>query len=137
MVGEDSAAFDIEKQTKEAWTLFFGLLTGVLGLIFVVYPLPCTSPAYCTTLVLFHCILPLQPHNKQILHVQVWVNPSTGYGDEFLGMLTGLTEDNTELTMILILVIFACVHSGLAGFRKTGVLTFFKIRKRYYLVCSF
>mmetsp|Transcript_11838 Transcript_11838/g.37604 ORF Transcript_11838/g.37604 Transcript_11838/m.37604 type:complete len:379 (-) Transcript_11838:258-1394(-) len=41
--GEDAAVFNADAQTKEAWTLFFGLLTGVLGLIFVVWINPSTG----------------------------------------------------------------------------------------------
>lgn len=36
MVGEDAAFFDVEQQTTKSWTLFTGLLIGVLGLIYVV-----------------------------------------------------------------------------------------------------
>lgn len=36
LVGEDAAFFDVEKQTTKSWTLFTGLLIGVLGLIYVV-----------------------------------------------------------------------------------------------------
>lgn len=36
LVGEDAAFFDVEKQTTKSWTLFTGLLLGVLGLIYVV-----------------------------------------------------------------------------------------------------
>ena len=38
LVGEDAAYFDVEKQTTKSWTLFTGLLVGVLGLIYVVGP---------------------------------------------------------------------------------------------------
>lgn len=38
LVGEDAAFFDVEKQTTKSWTLFTGLLLGVLGLIYVVRP---------------------------------------------------------------------------------------------------
>ena len=36
LVGEDAAFFDVKKQTTKSWTLFTGLLIGVLGLIYVV-----------------------------------------------------------------------------------------------------
>ena len=36
LVGEDAAFFDVEQQTTKSWTLFTGLLVGVLGLIYVV-----------------------------------------------------------------------------------------------------
>ena len=38
LVGEDAAFFDVEKQTTKSWTLFTGLLVGVLGLVYVVRP---------------------------------------------------------------------------------------------------
>jgi hypothetical protein len=36
LVGEDAAAFDVQRQSIKSWGLFFGLLTGVLGLLYVV-----------------------------------------------------------------------------------------------------
>ena len=36
LVGEDAAAFDIGKQSVQSWGAFFGLLTGVLGLLYLV-----------------------------------------------------------------------------------------------------
>ncbi len=36
LVGEDAAFFDVQKQTTKSWTLFTGLLLGVLALIYVV-----------------------------------------------------------------------------------------------------
>lgn len=36
LVGEDAAFFDVKQQTTKSWTLFTGLLIGVLGLIYVV-----------------------------------------------------------------------------------------------------
>ena len=36
-IGEDAAAFDINEQNKSSWVLFFGLLTGVLALIYVLW----------------------------------------------------------------------------------------------------
>lgn len=36
LVGEDAAAFDVSSQKSSSWTLFFGLLTGVLGALYLV-----------------------------------------------------------------------------------------------------
>ena len=36
LVGEDAAAFDVNKQSVQSWGTFFGLLTGVLGLLYLV-----------------------------------------------------------------------------------------------------
>lgn len=36
LVGEDSAAFELEEQRFSSWALFFSLLTGVLVLIYAV-----------------------------------------------------------------------------------------------------
>lgn len=45
MVGEDSAAFDLEEQRFTSWALFFSLLTGVLVLIYAVWISPVTGVA--------------------------------------------------------------------------------------------
>jgi zeta-carotene isomerase len=39
-VGEDSAAFDLAAQSARSWTLFFGLLAFVLGLVYTVWVAP-------------------------------------------------------------------------------------------------
>lgn len=36
LVGEDAAAFALEQQSTTSWALFFGLLTGVLGMLYLV-----------------------------------------------------------------------------------------------------
>lgn len=36
LIGEDAAKFEVEKQKASSWALFFGLLTGVLGLLYLV-----------------------------------------------------------------------------------------------------
>ncbi len=38
LIGEDAAKFEVEKQKASSWALFFGLLTGVLGLLYLVRP---------------------------------------------------------------------------------------------------
>ena len=35
LVGEDAAVFSVERQSLTSWGLFLGLLTGVLGLIYL------------------------------------------------------------------------------------------------------
>ncbi len=54
LVGEDAAFFDVEKQTTKSWTLFTGLLLGVLGLIYVVRhaTLPHRQLGFCIRLLL-------------------------------------------------------------------------------------
>ena len=39
LVGEDAAVFDPSQQSLRSWGLFAGLLTGVLGLLYVVSPI--------------------------------------------------------------------------------------------------
>jgi len=85
LVGEDAAAFDLEEQTAAAWVTFFGLLTGVLGGLYV-----------------------------------VWVQPGVGLADDFVQLLSGFADNNTEVTMTLILAAFAVAHSGMAGLRSRG-----------------
>lgn len=36
LVGEDAAAFELSKQSLTSWGLFVGLLTGVMGLLYLV-----------------------------------------------------------------------------------------------------
>eukprot|EP00891_Asterochloris_glomerata_P003606 jgi/Astpho2/3606/e_gw1.00058.35.1_t len=45
VLGEDSAAFDSRQQSTQSWTLFTGLLLGVLGLIYVTWIDPETGVA--------------------------------------------------------------------------------------------
>ncbi|GAX73050.1 hypothetical protein CEUSTIGMA_g503.t1 [Chlamydomonas eustigma] len=45
LVGEDAAAFDVQRQSLKSWGLFFGLLTGVLGLLYLVWIQPGTGLA--------------------------------------------------------------------------------------------
>lgn len=51
---------------------------------------------------------------------QVWIQPGFGLADDYLAALEGLSNNNPEATIILILGIFAVVHSGLAGLRPYG-----------------
>lgn len=50
----------------------------------------------------------------------VWIRPGGGLAEDYLQALTSLTQDNTELTMVAILAVFAIAHSGLAGLRPRG-----------------
>lgn len=45
LVGEDAAAFSLEQQSKTSWTIFFALLTSVLGALYVVWIQPGTGLA--------------------------------------------------------------------------------------------
>ncbi|KAK2990044.1 hypothetical protein RJ640_015435 [Escallonia rubra] len=48
-----------------------------------------------------------------------WIDNSTGYGKVFIDALSGVS-DSPEVVMILLILIFATVHSGLASLRDTG-----------------
>lgn len=54
-----------------------------------------------------------------ILYV-IWLDPNTGYGGAFIDALTALSNGSHEAVMVELLLIFALVHSGGAGFRATG-----------------
>ncbi|OMO50318.1 NnrU [Corchorus capsularis] len=84
LVGEDSAAFDLGKQSIVSW-VYFTLILGV---------------------VLF------------VLDV-VWIDNSTGYGKAFIDAVSTLS-DSHEIVMLILILIFAAVHSGLASFRDMG-----------------
>jgi zeta-carotene isomerase len=45
-----------------------------------------------------------------------WIDPNTGVGTDFLRLIESFT-DSTEVTMLLILAVFAVAHSGLAALR--------------------
>ncbi|XP_057417152.1 15-cis-zeta-carotene isomerase, chloroplastic [Lotus japonicus] len=49
----------------------------------------------------------------------VWIDPSTGFGKDFVDAVSGIS-DSPEVVMLLLILIFAGVHSGLASFRDTG-----------------
>ncbi|PON60175.1 NnrU domain containing protein [Parasponia andersonii] len=48
-----------------------------------------------------------------------WLDNSTGYGKPFIDAVSGLS-DSPEVVMLILIVIFATVHSGLASLRDTG-----------------
>jgi len=51
----------------------------------------------------------------------VWVAPGgLGLGQEFISTLSTLASDNSSITIILILAVFALIHSGLAYLRPYG-----------------
>lgn len=60
--------------------------------------------------------LPALPFTLQ----QVWIQPGTGLADDYLQALESLTSSNPEATILAILFVFACFHSGLAGLRPQG-----------------
>lgn len=49
----------------------------------------------------------------------IWIRPG-GFGEEYLKTVEGLSNDNPEITVVLLLGIFAVYHSGLAGLRAEG-----------------
>lgn len=83
--GEDAASFSLEQQSVKSWAIFFGLLVGVLGAMYV-----------------------------------VWMQPGTGLANEYLEGVRSLADNNPEVTITLLLGIFAIFHSGLAGLRPYG-----------------
>lgn len=48
-----------------------------------------------------------------------WLDNSTGYGKAFIDAVSGLS-DSHEVVMLILIVIFATVHSGLASLRDSG-----------------
>lgn len=48
-----------------------------------------------------------------------WIDNSTGYGKAFIDAVSTLS-DSSEVVMLILILIFAGVHSGLASFRNTG-----------------
>lgn len=50
---------------------------------------------------------------------QVWIQPGTGLADDYLALVESVSS-SSELTVVLILFIFAVFHSGLAGLRPYG-----------------
>lgn len=51
--------------------------------------------------------------------VQVWIDPTTGYADEFLSLIRSL-DATPEVVITLLLLIFGISHSGLAALRPQG-----------------
>ncbi|KAJ3671912.1 hypothetical protein LUZ60_007991 [Juncus effusus] len=49
----------------------------------------------------------------------LWINPSTGFGSAFIDSISNLSG-SPEITMVVLIAIFATVHSGLASLRETG-----------------
>lgn len=53
------------------------------------------------------------------IHKQVWIAPGSGLADDYLAALDSVAG-SSEVTMTLILLVFAVAHSGLAGLRPYG-----------------
>ncbi|CAJ2677550.1 unnamed protein product [Trifolium pratense] len=49
----------------------------------------------------------------------IWIDDSTGFGTAFVDSISGIS-DSHEVVMLVLVLIFAGVHSGLASFRDTG-----------------
>ncbi|XP_010913064.1 15-cis-zeta-carotene isomerase, chloroplastic [Elaeis guineensis] len=49
----------------------------------------------------------------------LWIDPSTGFGTAFVNAVSELS-DSHEVVMLILIVIFATVHSGMASLRDTG-----------------
>lgn len=49
----------------------------------------------------------------------LWLSPSTGYGTVFADAVSGVTESK-EISMLILIFIFAIVHSGMASLRDEG-----------------
>ncbi|KAJ1472683.1 NnrU protein-domain-containing protein [Baffinella frigidus] len=50
----------------------------------------------------------------------LWLNPSTGFGDEFAQAFINLGGGDSTVAMVSMLTFFGVAHSGLAGLRRTG-----------------
>ena len=87
MVGEDAGVYD---WTKEKW----GELMGLDWLQFFV-----AVGAILTALAV------------------LWINPSTGYADDFLAAIEGICGGNSHLVTLFFGFLFPLVHSGLASLR--------------------
>ncbi|XP_016196953.1 15-cis-zeta-carotene isomerase, chloroplastic [Arachis ipaensis] len=48
-----------------------------------------------------------------------WIDDSTGFGKAFVDAVSGVS-DSHEVVMLILILIFACVHSGLASLRDSG-----------------
>lgn len=49
----------------------------------------------------------------------VWIDNSSGFGKDYINALSGIS-DSHEVVMLILTLIFALVHSGLASLRDTG-----------------
>ncbi|XP_078159143.1 15-cis-zeta-carotene isomerase [Carex rostrata] len=49
----------------------------------------------------------------------LWINPSTGFGTAFVDSISNISG-SPEVTMLVLMAIFATVHSGLANLRDQG-----------------
>ncbi|KAH1196322.1 15-cis-zeta-carotene isomerase, chloroplastic [Glycine max] len=49
-----------------------------------------------------------------------WIDNSTGYGKAFIDAVSTLSDSHEVVVMLILILIFAGVHSGLASFRNTG-----------------
>ncbi|KAF0888034.1 hypothetical protein E2562_009616 [Oryza meyeriana var. granulata] len=49
----------------------------------------------------------------------LWIDPATGVGTRFLEAVAAVSHSH-EVTMLLLTIIFAIVHSGMANLRETG-----------------
>ena len=50
----------------------------------------------------------------------LWLNPSTGFGDEFASSMLALAGGNSAVAMVLMLAFFGVCHSGLASLRASA-----------------
>lgn len=51
---------------------------------------------------------------------QVWIQPGSGLAEDYLKAVETFTNNNTEVTIVALLGIFALFHSGLAALRPKG-----------------
>ena len=50
----------------------------------------------------------------------LWINPATGYNDDFVAFLEEMTDGNSHLITLIFGIIFPIMHSGLASLRPYG-----------------
>ena len=113
--GEDAAFFDPGAQSTAKWTFFTAELAVVLGIMYWVRaelrvaPATQASPLHSTA---------VQPRRAR---AQVWISPDSGVATPLVHGLEALFAD-PHVTITLIMLGFAAVHSGLASLRPAGEL---------------
>ncbi|CAM9661079.1 unnamed protein product, partial [Phaeothamnion confervicola] len=50
----------------------------------------------------------------------LWIDPTTGFGDDFVRALESVSGGDSQVTIVLLMGIFAVCHSGLASLRPLG-----------------
>lgn len=109
LFGEDAAAFSLEQQSLSSWVKFFGVL-GVVSVILYAVWIQVSGEAQ----------LHDHRHESKLACTQhrlvLTMQPGAGLADDYVAFLKSFS-DNPEVVILEILLLFAIVHSGLAGLR--------------------